>query len=236
MHQFLKEKSAELGVELQELQIQQLLQYKDLLLEWNQKLNLTAITKEDEIITKHFLDSLSVNMAVDLLKYKNLVDVGTGAGFPGLVLKIAYPHLNIVLVDSLKKRLTFLDAVIETLKLKHVVTVHGRAEDIAKDVQYREKFDICSPRAVSNLATLSEYALPFVRTGGYFIALKGQKLDEEVAQATNAIKILGGELERVVDVPIPATDIVHKIAVIKKVGFTNKKYPRKAGEPAKNPL
>ncbi|OON95529.1 MAG: 16S rRNA methyltransferase G [Candidatus Epulonipiscioides saccharophilum] len=236
MNQFLKNGAAMMNIELSGLQIEQLLKYKELLLEWNEKLNLTAITEDKEIITKHFLDSLSVNTAIDLMQHKNLIDIGTGAGFPGLVLKIVYPHLEITLVDSLKKRLVFLDAVIKSLDLDKIYTVHSRAEDLAKNINYREKYDICSPRAVSNLATLSEYSLPFIKIGGYFIALKGQKLDEEINQASNAIKILGGKLDHVVDIPIPETDIIHKIAVIKKIKHTNKRYPRKSGEPLKNPL
>ncbi|ONI43549.1 16S rRNA methyltransferase G [Candidatus Epulonipiscioides gigas] len=236
MDKLLKDGAKQLGINLTDLQIEQLLEYKNLLLEWNKKLNLTAITKEEEIITKHFLDSLSVGYAINLDQYKNLIDVGTGAGFPGLVLKIVYAHLNITLVDSLNKRILFLDTIIEKLGLKNIITIHGRAEDLAQKSEYREKFDICCPRAVSNLSTLSEYCLPFVHNNGYFIALKGQKLDDELKTATNAIKILGGEVENIVDIPIPFTDIVHKIAVIKKIKTTNKKYPRKAGEPSKAPL
>ncbi|OOB78965.1 MAG: 16S rRNA methyltransferase G [Epulopiscium sp. Nuni2H_MBin001] len=225
-----------LNISLTTLQVEQLHSYKDLLLEWNKNINLTAITDEKEILTKHFLDCMTVNNAVNLNEVDSLVDIGTGAGFPGLVLKIVFPHLKVTLVDSLNKRLNFLNEVINNLELDDIECIHSRAEDLAKQKQYREHFDICAARAVANLATLSEYTLPFVKVGGYFIALKGQKIEEEVEQARKAIKILGGDLEEIVDAKVPETDLNHKIAKIKKVVKTPKQYPRKAGEPNKNPL
>lgn len=234
--QLLIDGARQLGVELSERQVEQLVQYKSLLLEWNGKMNLTAITEDIEVITKHFLDCMTINKALDMNKIKTVIDIGTGAGFPGLVIKIAFPHLKVTLVDSLKKRLTFLDEVIKVLGLEDVICVHSRAEDLGKDKAYREGFDMCASRAVANLAVLSEYTLPFVKVNGYLIALKGQKLEEELEQGQKAIEILGGELEEVVDASVPFTDLNHKIAKIKKVRQTSNKYPRKAGEPTKSPL
>ena len=234
--ELLIEGAAILGLNLSDEQVNQLLRYKELLLEWNQKLNLTAITDHKEIITKHFLDCLTINQAIKIDNVKSLVDIGTGAGFPGLVIKIAYPHIDITLVDSLNKRLNFLNEVIKDLKLEKVRCVHSRAEDLGKREEYREVFDMCASRAVANLAVLSEYTLPFVKQGGYLIALKGQKLNEELEQGEKAIHILGGKLEEIVDVQVPFTDLNHRIAKILKVKTTGRQYPRKAGEPTKNPL
>ena len=206
-----------LNVELTDKQADQLMRYKELLVEWNEKMNLTAITEDMEVITKHFLDCLTVQSSIDLAQVKSLVDVGTGAGFPGLVLKI-------------------LQHVIDELGLTGIECVHGRAEDLGKNKAYREQFEVCASRAVANLAVLSEYTLPFVKKGGYLIALKGQKLDEELAEGEKAITILGGTIDKLVDVVVPYTDLNHRIAKIKKVKETPKKYPRKAGEPTKAPL
>ena len=225
-----------LNVELTDKQADQLMRYKELLVEWNEKMNLTAITEDLEVITKHFLDCLTVQSSIDLTNIKSLVDVGTGAGFPGLVLKIAFPNVHITLIDSLNKRLKFLQHVIDELGLTGIECVHGRAEDLGKNKAYREKFEVCASRAVANLAVLSEYTLPFVQQGGYLIALKGQKLDEELAEGEKAIGILGGTIDKLVDVVVPYTDLNHRIAKIKKIKETPKKYPRKAGEPTKAPL
>ncbi len=225
-----------LNVELTDKQADQLMRYKELLVEWNEKMNLTAITEDMEVITKHFLDCLTVQSSIDLAQVKSLVDVGTGAGFPGLVLKIAFPNVHITLIDSLNKRLKFLQHVIDELGLTGIECVHGRAEDLGKNKAYREQFEVCASRAVANLAVLSEYTLPFVKKGGYLIALKGQKLDEELAEGEKAITILGGTIDKLVDVVVPYTDLNHRIAKIKKVKETPKKYPRKAGTPAKSPI
>nr|WP_307992720.1 16S rRNA (guanine(527)-N(7))-methyltransferase RsmG [uncultured Niameybacter sp.] len=225
-----------LNVEITDKQADQLIKYKELLVEWNEKMNLTAITEDFEVITKHFLDCLTVQSSIDLTQVKTLVDVGTGAGFPGLVLKIAFPNVKITLIDSLNKRLKFLQEVIDTLGLKDIECVHSRAEDLGKNKLYREQFEVCASRAVANLAVLSEYTLPFVKKGGYLIALKGQKLDEELTQGQKAVEILGGEIDAVFDVVVPYTDLNHRIAKVKKVKETPKKYPRKAGEPTKAPL
>lgn len=230
------EGAKELGVVLTSKQVKQFMQYKSLLVEWNQKMNLTAITEDYEVITKHFLDCLTAHQAIDLNTVNTVVDIGTGAGFPGLVLKIAFPHLQITLVDSLKKRLTFLETVIDTLNLDGICCIHSRAEDLGKQKQYRESFDICASRAVAHLAILSEYTLPFVKVGGYLIALKGQKLEEELQDSKRAVKVLGGSLEKAVQATIPFTDIHHRIALIKKVKPSPKQYPRKAGEPTKAPI
>lgn len=225
-----------LNVQLTNEQADQLMKYKELLVEWNEKMNLTAITEDQEVITKHFLDCLTVQSSIDLTQVKTLVDVGTGAGFPGLVLKIAFPNVHITLIDSLNKRLKFLQHVIDTLGLKGIECVHGRAEDLGKNKAYREQFEVCASRAVANLAVLSEYTLPFVKKGGYLVALKGQRLDEELTEGEKAITILGGTIDKLVDVVVPYTDLNHRIAKIKKVKETPKKYPRKAGEPTKAPL
>lgn len=225
-----------LNVQLTDEQADQLMKYKEILVEWNEKMNLTAITEDQEVITKHFLDCLTVQSSIDLTQVRTLVDVGTGAGFPGLVLKIAFPNVKITLIDSLNKRLKFLQHVIDTLGLKDIECVHGRAEDLGKNKAYREQFEVCASRAVANLAVLSEYTLPFVKKGGYLIALKGQKLDEELAEGEKAIAILGGTIDQLVDVVVPYTDLNHRIAKIKKVKETPKRYPRKAGEPTKAPL
>ena len=225
-----------LNVNLTDQQADQLIRYKELLVEWNEKMNLTAITEDLEVITKHFLDCLTVQSSIDLTQVSSLVDVGTGAGFPGLVLKIAFPNLHITLIDSLNKRLKFLQHVIDELGLKDIECVHGRAEDLGKNKAYREQFEVCASRAVANLAVLSEYTLPFVKKEGYLIALKGQKLDEELAEGEKAITILGGTIDQLVDVVVPYTDLKHRIAKIKKIKETPKKYPRKAGEPTKAPL
>lgn len=236
MRQLLLDGAKQLGIELTDRQVEQFMRYKELLQEWNEKMNLTAITEDREVMTKHFLDCMTINNALDMAKQKTVIDIGTGAGFPGLVIKIAFPHLKVTLVDALKKRLTFLEEVIKELELEDIVCVHSRAEDLGKNKSYREGFDICASRAVANLAVLSEYTLPFVKINGYLIALKGQKLDEELVQGEKAVAILGGELEVVVDATVPFTDLNHKIAKIKKVRQTASKYPRKAGEPTKAPL
>jgi 16S rRNA (guanine527-N7)-methyltransferase len=185
---------------------------------------------------KHFIDSISLIKAYDVTKSVSVIDVGTGAGFPGLALKIAYPNLKVTLLDSLNKRIQFLDAVIDKLQLKDVTTVHGRAEDFAKPDKFRESFDLCVSRAVANLSTLSEYCLPFVKEGGCFISYKSEKIAEELELSGNAISLLGGKVERQVEFQLPDSDIYRNLFIIKKVKITPKKYPRKAGLPAKEPL
>lgn len=225
-----------LGVVLSDFQIEQFLTYYEMLVDWNQKMNLTAITEYEEVLKKHFIDSMSLIKAYDVTKDSKVIDVGTGAGFPGLALKIAYPNLQVTLLDSLNKRIHFLDAVIESLGLKEVETIHGRAEDLAKPDMLREKFDLCVSRAVANLSTLSEYCLPFVKQGGQFISYKSEKISEEMEAAEKAISILGGNVVNQVEFFLPNSNIYRNLFVIEKVRETPLKYPRKAGLPAKEPI
>ena len=228
------------NLELSEKQIQQFSDYYDLLVEWNSFMNLTAITEFDEVCKKHFLDSLSIVKAYDrnFLEKENLslIDIGTGAGFPGIPIKIAFPNIHVTLLDSLNKRIKFLDMVIEKLALANCETYHGRAEDYAKPNLLREKYDLCVSRAVANLSTLSEYCLPYVKVGGDFVSYKSEKISEESVQAEKAISILGGKVNRQVDFTLPESDIYRNIYIISKEKTTPKKFPRKAGLPSKEPL
>ena len=208
--------------------------YYRLLIEWNEKINLTAITDEDEVAVKHFLDCLSIKAL--LPDGASVADVGTGAGFPGIPLKIANPTVNLTLVDSLNKRTKFLAEAVQKLNLENTEIIWGRAEDVGKDENHREKYDICVSRAVANLTTLCELCLPFVRVGGKLICLKGPKASDEAAEAKRAIKILGGELESISEYEIPDADLKHNAVIIKKISQTPTKYPRKAPKPAKEPL
>lgn len=226
----------EFHITLTDIQIQQFLKYYEMLTEWNKVMNLTAITEYDEVMKKHFVDSLTLVRACDLSGSLSLLDVGTGAGFPGLPLKIAFPHLKVTLLDSLSKRIQFLHAVIEELGLKGIEALHGRAEDFAKPGGMREQFDICVSRAVANMTVLSEYCLPFVKVGGRFISYKSEKLEEESREAKKAIELLGGKEEEQVKMYLPDSDIFRNLFVIKKVAPTSKSFPRKAGLPAKEPL
>ncbi len=233
--QFIKDLNA-LGVSLSEEQINQFLKYYELLVEWNGFMNLTAITEYDEVMKKHFVDSLSLIKTFDVSKKVKVIDVGTGAGFPGLALKIAYPNLQVTLLDSLNKRINFLNEVISQLGLTDVETVHGRAEDFAKPDKLRGKFDLCVSRAVANLSTLSEYCLPFVKVGGEFISYKSEKIVEEMSAAKNAIGILGGRFDRSEEFYLPDSEIYRNLVVIRKIKETPKKFPRKAGLPSKEPI
>lgn len=226
----------ELGITLTDIQIRQFLQYYEMLTEWNKVMNLTAITEYDEVLKKHFVDSLSLIKACDLKSGLSLLDVGTGAGFPGLPLKIAFPDLKVTLLDSLSKRVQFLQAVIEKLELTEIEALHGRAEDFAKPGLMREQFDICVSRAVANMTVLSEYCLPFVKVGGVFISYKSEKLEEEIGGAKKAIELLGGEMEKQIKMNLPHSDIFRNLVVIRKVSPTPKSFPRKAGLAAKEPL
>lgn len=232
----LKRKSEQLEVELTEQQLEQFKTYYEMLIEKNKVMNLTAITEKDEVIDKHFIDSISLNKAVDTTKPLKILDLGTGAGFPGIPLKIAYPNLTITLLDSLNKRIKFLQEVIEELGLQEIEGIHGRAEDFAKQQGYREQYDLCVSRAVANLATLSEYCLPYVKEGGCFISYKSGAVEEEVNQSKEAITELGGRIKEVIAFTLPKTDIERTFVVIEKVKKTPKKYPRKAGLPSKEPL
>ena len=230
----------QLSITLSREQKQQFLTYYEYLVEKNKVMNLTAITEYEEVITKHFLDSLAVVKTScfkpEKLAGKRLIDIGTGAGFPGIPLKIAFPELEILLLDSLNKRINFLNEVTEMLGLTKINTVHGRAEDYAKQKGYRESFDFCVSRAVANLSTLSEYCIPFVKQGGCFISYKSGSVDQELIQAEKAVKILGGQREEVVRFSLADTDMDRSFVVIRKAKPTPKKYPRKAGLPSKEPL
>lgn len=208
--------------------------YMELLREWNEKINLTAITDEKGILVKHFFDSCSISEFVG--NNSKIIDVGTGAGFPGLPLKIVNDTLNLTLVDSLNKRINFLNEVKNKLGLKNVETVHGRAEDVGIDNKYREKYDFAVSRAVAELRILVEYLLPLVKVGGKVIAMKGPNIDEEVENSKKAVKLLGGEIERIESFRLGNTDNERTIIIIKKIKNTESKYPRKAGIPRKNPL
>ena len=192
-----------------------MLKYQDLLLEWNEKINLTAITEEDEVVLKHFVDSMTVLKYVD--NGASIVDVGTGAGFPGIPVSIAKDNVNVTLVDSLNKRINFLNTVIKELGLENIETIHGRAEDFAKQPEYREQFDLCVSRAVANLATLSEYCIPYVEKGGMFVPYKSGEIDEEVEQSKKAIHVLGGKLDKVIKFQLPGTEIGRSFVKINKV-------------------
>lgn len=237
MEQFLKDLE-ELGILLTNEQKEQFMKYYELLVEWNSFMNLTAITEFDEVLKKHFVDSVSLIKAYPEIQTKKLqlIDVGTGAGFPGIPLKIVFPQLKITLLDSLNKRVSFLNEVISKLGLTQIEAIHGRAEDFAKVGQLREIFDLCVSRAVANLSTLSEYCLPFVKTGGFFISYKSEKVIEEMKAANHAIQVLGGVVEKQVEFKLPSSDIYRNLFVIKKTNQTPKKYPRKAGLPAKEPI
>ena len=228
----------EFDLTVSEKQIEQFIKYYELLTEWNSFMNLTAITEFDEVIKKHFVDSVSLVRAISDIKEKEytLIDVGTGAGFPGIPLKIMFPNLNVVLLDSLNKRVSFLNEVIEKLELTDIKAFHGRAEDFAKKKEFRECFDYCVSRAVANLATLSEYCLPFVKTEGCFISYKSEKITEEYECAKEAIKILGGNYLNQVEFYLPNSDIYRNLFVIQKIKNTPGKFPRKAGLPAKEPI
>lgn len=225
-----------LGICLNEFQLKQFMRYYALLVEWNSFMNLTAITEYDEVCTKHFLDSLSLCKALDCTQELTVIDVGTGAGFPGIPLKIAFPNLSITLLDSLGKRVNFLKEVIGALGLEGIEAIHGRAEDYAKPNMLREQFDVCVSRAVANLSSLSEYCIPYVKVGGLFISYKSEKLAEEKAAAEHAVSLLGGEFLEQVEFFLPNSDIYRNLVVIKKGKCTPKKYPRKAGVPTKEPL
>ena len=208
--------------------------YKELLIEWNKKFNLTAIIEDKEIYLKHFYDSLTLNKIIELNKIETLADVGTGAGFPGIVLKIFFPEIHITLIDSLNKRIIFLQTVITELELKNIQAIHGRAEEFVS--KEREAYDIVTSRAVARLNVLLEYMLPFVKVGGRCICMKSFEIEEELKEAKKAIEILGGEIEKIDEITLPNTDIKRKIVIIKKVKNTPSKYPRKAGTPAKEPI
>lgn len=234
MRKILEKGFEELEIVVTEQQIQQLIVYAKLLKEWNEKINLTAITDDEGIAIKHFLDCAACLKAKELKG--RVIDVGTGAGFPGLVLKILNPDMDLYLLDSLNKRLLFLDEVIKILNLKNVTLIHARAEDGGRDKALRETFDFALSRAVANLSTLSEYCLPFLKNGGYLLAMKGPDAESEIETAKTAIQKLSSELDEVVYTDVPMSDLKHCTVCIKKVRQISSAYPRKAGKPSKEPL
>ena len=234
--ELLKAGAASIGVDLTDKQIEQFIKYYEILVEWNSFMNLTGITEYEEVIQKHFVDSLALCKAIDVNGAESLIDIGTGAGFPGIPLKIAYPHLKVTLLDSLQKRIKFLNEVVSQLGLENVETIHGRAEDFAKPSMKRETFDLCVSRAVANLASLSEYCLPYVKVGGYFIPYKSGKVEEELEESKKAVFLLGGKIEEEVKFMLPNSDISRSLIKIKKIGATPKKYPRKSGLATKEPI
>jgi len=230
----IKQYANKIEMELKEKQVHQFFSYMKQLLEWNEKINLTAITNPEEVILKHFIDSITI---VKYIKENaKIVDVGTGAGFPGIPLKIMREDVEVTLLDSLKKRIHFLEEVIKELELVKVRTIHARVEEFAKDKKYREKFDYTTSRAVANLSTLSEYLIPLVKIDGYSIVMKGSQIEEEVQKSKHAISVLGGTIEKIDYFQLPESNIERNILLLRKIKHTPEKYPRKAGTPAKEPI
>ena len=234
LRDLLLEKLDIINVKINKNQIEQFNLYMQLLLDWNKKINLTAITEENEIILKHFVDSLTALKHVG--ENDRIIDVGSGAGFPGIPIAIMMPNIKITLLDSLNKRINFLNEVKDKLALKNVETIHSRSEDCGKDKKYREKYDVAIARAVANLSTLSEYLLPFVKLGGKMICMKGSEIEQEVINAKKAIKKLGGKIDLIEDFYLPGSDIKRNIIISKKINKTPDNYPRKAGTPGRDPL
>lgn len=232
----MKNACSSIDMEFTEEMYKKFIQYKEILKKWNEMINLTAITEDEEIIKKHFIDSIKIFSFEPLKGFKDIIDIGTGAGFPGLPMNILKPEINVTLLDSLNKRINFLDNVINELNLKNCTTLHGRAEDYGRNKDYREKFDASVSRAVANLAVLSEYCLPFVKVGGYFIALKGPSVEEEVEEGKIAVKKLGGNIEDIIKIKIEESNLEHNIVIIRKNNNTPELYPRKAGTATKKPI
>ena len=235
---FLKN-AEELGISIDERILSSLDLYYKNLIEWNAVMNLTAITEEKDVYEKHFLDSLTITKIVSretLNQGCTLLDMGTGAGFPGLPIAIVFPNVKVILMDSLNKRIKFLEDTVQKLGLTNVTCIHARAEELAKNKNYREKQDICCSRAVANLATLSEYCLPFVKKGGYFVSYKTEQVQSEIEQSRKAIKVLGGDHVETVFFTLPGTDYQRSLVKIEKVSATPSRYPRKAGTPGKEPI
>lgn len=230
---FIKELD-KLSVSLTDKQLEQFSKYYELLVEKNKVMNLTGITEWDEVLEKHFLDSISLIRVIDLNQDLHVMDMGTGAGFPGIPLKIAFPNLKVTLADSLNKRVNFLQEVILTLGLEDIEAIHGRAEDLAKDKKHRQVYDLSVSRAVANLSTLSEYCLPFVKMGGQFISYKSGDCEEEVTNSKKAIYVLGGKIKEVIKFELGESG--RSFIIIDKVNGTPKEYPRKAGTPSKKPI
>lgn len=225
-----------LGVNFQEDALDTFQRYMDLVLCWNKNVNLTSITDKNEFITKHFIDSIAICSFPQMNKVKRVIDVGTGAGFPGIPLAIVYPDKEFLLIDSLNKRIKIIDEISSVIGLTNVTIMHGRAEDLAHIKEYREQFDLCVSRAVAKLAVLSELCLPFVKVGGWFAAYKSEGIEREIEESHNSYKLLGGQLDKNDSISMEGFGLDHRILMIKKINNTPTKYPRKAGTPAKNPL
>lgn len=230
----MKKKLEELQIKFDDEQIMQFYEYMNLLIEWNAKINLTTIIEPNEIIQKHFIDSLTIEKFIE--NNSKVIDVGTGAGFPGIPLKIVNNSLNITLLDSLNKRISFLHQLIQKIDLNGVNTIHGRVEDIANNTQYRETFEIATSRAVASLNVLLEYLLPLVKVGGKCICMKGSNIEEELNNSKKALKLLGGKIEKIEELVLPNSYIKRNIIIVTKETNTPNKYPRKAGTPTKNPI
>ena len=224
------------GLSFDEEKYNKLMKYKDMIKEWNEKINLTAITEDEEIVKKHFIDSIKAFRFSKLNDAKRIIDIGTGAGFPGIPIKVIKPEIEVVLLDSLNKRVNFLNEVINELNLKNITAIHGRAEDFARETNYREKFDIAVSRAVANMAVLSELCIPYVKLNGYFVALKGPAVENEIKEGNKAVTTLGGTVEEIIKVEVEDTDLNHNLVVVKKIKETSKTYPRKAGTASKKPI
>mgnify|MGYP005766094197 FL=1 len=234
--QILNEGCRQMGISLTEEQTEQFMLYYEKLIEVNRVMNLTAITEFEDVMRKHFLDSLTLVKAADIKNVKRVLDLGTGAGFPGIPLKIAFPDTEFVLLDSLNKRVKFLHDIIELCRLKKIQAVHGRAEELAGKKEYRESFDLCVSRAVANLSSLSEYCLPYVEKGGLFVSYKSGNIQEELEAAGYAIQILGGRIKDTVKFKLPGSDMDRSLVVIEKIRETPARYPRRAGIPSREPL
>lgn len=235
MKEYIKNAIKKLHINLSDEQAEMFLKYYDLLVSWNKKINLTSITDFEEVVLKHFVDSLSIVYIYDMNIEATLIDVGTGAGFPGIPLKIAFPRLKVTLIDSLDKRITFLNHVIDELDLKNINAVHSRAEEYGNS-KYRETYDICVTRAVSNLSVISEYCLPLVKNGGYFIPYKANNVEEEIYKYEMAVEEFGGAIDDVAMFNLPDSDIARSLILIYKNVSTPKKYPRRNGMPSKKPI
>lgn len=229
-------KACAINIQLTEHQLIQFETFYHQLLEKNKVMNLTAITEEDQVISKHFIDSLTCSRIIDLRKTDRMIDVGTGAGFPGIPIKIAFPDINIVLIDSLNKRINFIHEVIDSLKLRGIDAVHGRAEDLAREKKYRESFDVCVSRAVASLRVLSEYCIPFIKPDGYFVSYKSEKGLQEIEESVQCMHVLGSEIDCTDQFVLPDSDSDRLLIRIKKNKKTPGKYPRRAGIPARDPL
>lgn len=232
----LRDSLDKLKIQYNDEQIEQFRSYYELLTEWNKKINLTAINGYEDVVRKHFIDSILICSLLDLNKDIRIIDVGTGAGFPGIPIKILNPDCRIVLLDSLNKRVRFLETVVDELGLDNVECIHGRAEDVSREKKYRASFDLSVSRAVANLSTLCEYCIPFLKKGGMFVSYKSDKADDEINGSENAVRTLGSEITSVKEIALPETDIVRKFIMITNIKQVSNIYPRKAGIPAKDPL